>query len=70
MVRILKDLDKDILGRNVLVVEDIVDSGADAVVAAAQPRLARPASVEVFALLRSPMPAQVDVGEVRRLRDQ
>ena len=27
VVRILKDLDRDILGRNVLVVEDIVDSG-------------------------------------------
>ena len=43
VVRILKDLDAAIEGRDVLIVEDIVDSGPDAAVPAAQPRLAQPA---------------------------
>ena len=43
VVRILKDLDVAIEGRDVLIVEDIVDSGSDAAVPAAQPRLAQPA---------------------------
>ena len=38
VVRILKDLDAAIEGRDVLIVEDIVDSGPDAAVPAAQPR--------------------------------
>ena len=42
VVRILKDLDAAIEGRDVLIVEDIVDSGPDAAVPAAQPRLAQP----------------------------
>ena len=33
VVRILKDLDRDIAGRHVIVVEDIVDSGPHAVLA-------------------------------------
>ena len=46
VVRILKDLDTNIAGRDVLVVEDIIDSGLDALVPDAQPegaqaRLAR-----------------------------
>jgi hypoxanthine phosphoribosyltransferase len=32
-VRILKDLDRDIAGRHVIVVEDIVDSGPDPLLA-------------------------------------
>ena len=40
VVRILKDLDRDIAGRHVLIVEDIIDSGPDAVVAAQEPRVA------------------------------
>ena len=38
VVRILKDLDTSIGGRDVLIVEDIVDSGSDAAVPAAQPQ--------------------------------
>ena len=41
VVRILKDLDAPIAGRHVLVVEDIVDSGPDALLPARQPGLAR-----------------------------
>ena len=37
VVRILKDLDRDINDRDVLIVEDVVDSGLDPVVVAAQP---------------------------------
>ena len=38
VVRIVKDLDSDLTGRHVLVVEDIVDSGLDAGLSPAQPR--------------------------------
>ena len=37
VVQILKDLDRDISGRNVLIVEDILDSGIDAVLVVAEP---------------------------------
>ena len=40
VVRILKDLDTDITGKHVLIVEDIVDSGPDPVVDQGQPRVA------------------------------
>jgi len=61
VVRILKDLDKDILGRNVLVVEDIIDSGLTLSWLLRNLGSRGPASVEVFALLRKPDAAQVDV---------
>ena len=54
VVRILKDLDQDIKDRNVLIVEDIVDSGLT--LSWLQKNLVSrgPASVEVMALLRKP----------------
>jgi hypoxanthine phosphoribosyltransferase len=61
VVRILKDLDKDITGRHVLVVEDIVDSGLTLSWLIANLRTRGPASVEVCALLRKPAAAKVQV---------
>jgi len=61
VVRILKDLDRDIAGRHVIVVEDIVDSGLTLswLLKYLQSRSA--ASVEVVALLRKPDAIKVKV---------
>jgi len=61
VVRILKDLDRDIGGRDVLVVEDIIDSGLTLSWLLRNLRSRGPASVEVCALLRKPDAAQVHV---------
>ena len=61
VVRILKDLDKDITGRNVLIVEDIIDSGLTLSWLMSNLGSRGPASVEVCTLLRKPEAAQVDV---------
>jgi hypoxanthine phosphoribosyltransferase len=61
VVRILKDLDRDISGQHVLVVEDIIDSGLTLSWLLLNLRSRGPASVEVFALLRKPEAAQVAV---------
>ncbi len=52
VVRILKDLDHDIEGRDVLLVEDIVDSGLTLNYLLKNLRGRRPASLEVCALLQ------------------
>ena len=52
VVRILKDLDHEILGRHVLVVEDIVDSGLTLSYLLKNLRTRKPASLEVCALLQ------------------
>lgn len=61
VVRILKDLDTDIHGRDVLIVEDIVDSGLTLSWLLANLRSRGAASVEVAAVLRKPAAAKVDV---------
>jgi hypoxanthine phosphoribosyltransferase len=61
VVRILKDLDTDITGRHVLVVEDIVDSGLTLSWLLGNLRSRGPASVEVCALLRKPNAARTGV---------
>jgi len=61
VVRILKDLDRDIAGKDVLVVEDIIDSGLTLSWLLRNLRSRQPASVEVLALLRKPEAAQVQV---------
>jgi hypoxanthine phosphoribosyltransferase len=61
VVRILKDLDTDLIGRHVLIVEDIVDSGLTLSWLLSNLRSRGPASVEVAALLRKPEAAKVEV---------
>jgi hypoxanthine phosphoribosyltransferase len=61
VVRILKDLDTDITGRHVLVVEDIIDSGLTLSWLVGNLRSRGPASVEVLAMLRKPAAALMDV---------
>jgi hypoxanthine phosphoribosyltransferase len=61
VVRILKDLDRDITGCHVLVVEDIIDSGLTLSWLLRNLRSRGPASVEVIAMLRKPDAAQVAV---------
>jgi len=61
VVRILKDLDGDILGKHVLIVEDIIDSGLTLSWLRSNLGSREPASVEVCTLLRKPEAAKVDV---------
>jgi hypoxanthine phosphoribosyltransferase len=61
VVRILKDLDVSIEGRNVLIVEDIVDSGLTLSYLIRNLEARRPASLEVCALLTKPERRQNDV---------
>jgi hypoxanthine phosphoribosyltransferase len=61
VVRILKDLDADVLGRNVLIVEDIIDSGLTLSWLISNLTARGAASVEVVALLRKPDAAKVAV---------
>jgi hypoxanthine phosphoribosyltransferase len=61
VVRILKDLDTDITGLNVLLVDEIVDTGLTLswLTTSLAPR--HPASVEICALLRKPDAQQMSV---------
>ena len=61
VVRILKDLDESIEGRNVLVVEDIIDSGLTLSYLKRTLGARHPASLEVCALLTKPDRREVDV---------
>jgi hypoxanthine phosphoribosyltransferase len=61
VVRILKDLDREISNQHVLVVEDVIDSGLTLNWLIRNMRSRGPASVEVCALLRKPEAALVDV---------
>lgn len=54
VVRILKDLDTDIVGRHVLIVEDILDSGLTLSWLVRNLGSRGPASVEVLTLMRKP----------------
>jgi hypoxanthine phosphoribosyltransferase len=61
VVRILKDLDTDITGKHVLIVEDIVDSGLTLSWIKSNLESRNPASVRICALLRKPEAAKVDI---------
>ena len=61
VVRILKDLDRDIAGAHVLIVEDIIDSGLTLSWLLKNLAARQPASIEVVALLRKPDAVKVHV---------
>ena len=61
VVRILKDLDTDVTGRNVLIVEDIVDSGLTLSWLRANLLSRGAADVQILAILRKPEAAKVEV---------
>ena len=61
VVRILKDLDTDITGRHVLIVEDIIDSGLTLNWLLRNLSARNPASLEVCALLRKREALKVDL---------
>ena len=61
VVRILKDLDRDITGREVLIVEDIVDSGLTLSWLKSNLESRGAKSVEILAILRKPEAVKVDV---------
>ena len=61
VVRILKDLDTDVKDRNVLIVEDIIDSGLTLSWLTANLKARGSASVEIVALLRKPDAAKVQI---------
>jgi hypoxanthine phosphoribosyltransferase len=61
VVRILKDLDINIEGRDVLVVEDIIDSGLTLSYLMRNLESREPASLEVCALMTKPERREIDV---------
>jgi hypoxanthine phosphoribosyltransferase len=61
VVRILKDLDANIEGRHVVIVEDIVDSGLTLSYLVRNLQARRPASLEVCALLTKPERRETDI---------
>jgi hypoxanthine phosphoribosyltransferase len=61
VVRILKDLDTDISGKHVLIVEDIIDTGLTLSWLVSNLKSRKPASVEICALLRKPDALQMSV---------
>ena len=61
VVRILKDLDRDIAGEHVLIVEDIIDSGLTLSWLLKNLRSRNPGSISIVTLLRKPEAVKVDV---------
>jgi hypoxanthine phosphoribosyltransferase len=61
VVRILKDLDRDITNREVLIIEDIVDTGLTLSWLKSNLESRGTKSVEILTMLRKPEAAQVDV---------
>lgn len=61
VVRILKDLETDLMGKHVLIVEDIIDSGLTLSWLKANLQSRGPASLEICTLLRKPEGAKVEI---------
>ena len=66
VVRILKDLEEDITGRHVLVVEDIIDTGLTLSYLLRSLQARKPASLEICTLLTKPSRRRVEL-DVRYL---
>ncbi|HJG42450.1 hypoxanthine phosphoribosyltransferase [Corynebacterium phoceense] len=66
VVRILKDLDRDIQGKDVLIVEDIIDSGLTLSWLIRNLQGRRPRNLDVVTLLRKPevVKAEIDMFDV------
>jgi hypoxanthine phosphoribosyltransferase len=62
VVRLLKDLEEDVAGRDVIIVEDIVDTGLTLAYLRRVLRERAPASIEVCTLLNKPARRLVDLG--------
>lgn len=60
-VKILKDLDEDILGKDVLIIEDIIDTGNTLKKVTEILALRSPRSIEICTLLDKPSRREVDV---------
>ena len=61
VVRILKDLEEDITGRHVLIVEDIIDTGLTLSYLRRSLLARRPASLEICAILSKPSRRRVEL---------
>ena len=61
VVRIVKDLDTDLMGRDVLIVEDIIDSGLTLSWLKTNLESRNPNSVEICTLLRKPDALKVEI---------
>ncbi|WP_040158687.1 hypoxanthine phosphoribosyltransferase [Nigerium massiliense] len=61
VVRILKDLSADIEGRDVLIVEDIIDTGLTLAYLVQNLRSRKPASLEIMTMFRKPDALKSDV---------
>jgi hypoxanthine phosphoribosyltransferase len=60
-IRLIKEPDMDLAGRNVLIVDDITDSGLTLSWLVEHLKLCSPSSVEVFSLLRKPDLIKIEV---------
>lgn len=61
VVRILKDLDRDIQDRNVVIIEDIIDSGLTLHWLVKNLKSRKPKSLRIVSLLRKPDAIKVDI---------
>jgi len=61
VVRILKDLDSNIEGRNVLIVEDIIDTGRTLHYITENLKTRHPRSLRICTLLDKPSRRQIDI---------
>ena len=61
VVRVLKDLDKDIVGKDVIIVEDIVDTGVTLNYLKSYLMVRKPASIKIVTLMDKPSRRKADV---------